>query len=118
MPKYIDATSAEGHFIVDQPMDADFESEWKDLLHYNSGVMQVTWLNATGVLDGTLIVQSTATVSQAPADWSESLVVVNVVDGVAPYNIWNISHRFYRIKYVANGITGGTLNGTLTAKGM
>lgn len=82
--------------------------------------MQLAWSGVTGTLDGVLTFQQ----SNDGVNFDDVLkgdetplehVIDNAAGSVTLADV-QFSGRFARCKFVANGITGGTLDGTIIAK--
>lgn len=117
MPKYISPDQPEGLVIEPTSMAARIESQWIDLFHFQTALIQISWQGGTGTIDGNLFLECSNNTEKA-SKIQESVAVMTAADDEQSYNVWVIPGRYLRVVYEPNSITGGTIQATCVARGL
>lgn len=94
---------------IDKSMAADFTTKEVDALYFEIGSVQTPWTGADAT-DGVITIQA----SLDKVCWCSLSGMIRTVDVAAECGLFNlenkIGYRYFRVKFVANTITAGTMN--------
>jgi len=95
---------------TDQSLGSSFTTPWHETRYHDMGAMQLWWSGAD-TTTGTFVVQFSLDMQH----WSDSVdsadaATVCAASGAAYFEFPDITCNYWRIKYVANTVTSGTVS--------
>ena len=95
--------------LVPTSMAADFTSPWQEVLYHNRGAIQAIWSGADAT-DAQVIPQASLdTVNWCDLATGASIEQISAAAGCLMYEFTDIGYSYWRIKFVANANTTGTI---------
>lgn len=107
-----------GRVISAKPAAADYTSAWFDTSNASSVSVHCLWASLTGTLDGQFLVDvsNDGGTNDAPKSGATLTVSGATGDDVISLN-GVVTEEKYRVRWVHNNVSGGTVNCYVAAKG-
>jgi len=92
-----------------QSIAADFNSPWQDVRYHNRGAFQIIWEGADALTAQLVPQASLDTVNWCDLASGTNIEKVDDVAGCVLYEFTDVGYSYWRIRFVANTNTTGTM---------